>query len=706
MSQATSAAPAGLAEVASLVHECWLRSPGAPDRPLPVVTLLGRPGSGKTFTLEHLESVTRGTPVARIDFAEAADQRPHEVALHLAFLLSRRHPGIRPLRFPRLLIGLLAVQPELSLTDRRQAVRELRRALRRARSGSAAETGESIAGLIDVLGLSPVPGIDKIVGILLRGFEHMPASAFLNRALASYESSGGVAGNDAIEELVELNRRSRNGTPSDREYVDRRLCGAFLDDARAGFTRGRHEQNCLVLLDNIDHGHGGTEFLKVLLRLRTEAARSRTFDPLLIVATSATAQAIPGPCDGGPDDQHLEAAGEARHSRWLARAGEPPSEWWYPVRLRDFDQVEVSLEAARYETQNARRTGRTETGLLSHSTPLVHRLTYGHPWSVRQLHAAIARLAERHPDSHDLRGLLDASADGTDDSDGPGPDAAENGESRQQLPFLVHDYLLDGLTDDQRLAAMRIAAARTPKAAVNCGLLSDQPEHARDTVIRELRQRLWLTRPIPEDAHTRGGRGPSGYLRPSAGGTDAAADTTFDGRPVLHPWLRLLLLDRMSGPPGSLEDWQSTHRTLRDWHRRHEQPLDTLYHRLALDELDTVVEYFAAGLAAADLRPWLRELYHVTAAPLYRSQLSDDSPHHEARELALRHAPRAFAERTTGRPLAELCAALWLAGDPRNRLPPGAPELNFKIGTMFRQLAMAADSDADTLLDEAARYAD
>lgn len=498
VSQATSAAPAGLAEIASLVHECWLRYSGGPDRALPVITLLGRPGSGKTFALEHLESVTRGTPVARIDFAEAADQRPHEVALHLAFLLSRRHPGIRPLRFPRLLIGLLAVQPELSLTDRKQAARELRRALRRARSGYAAEAGENIAGLVDVLGLSPVPGIDLIVGILLRGFEHMPASAFLNRALASYGSSGGVAGNDAIEELVELNRRSRGHNASDREYVDRRLCGAFLDDARAGFTRGRHGQNCLALLDNIDHGHGGTEFLKVLLRLRTEAARSRTFDPLLIVATSATAQAIPGPCDGGPDDQHLEAAGEARYSRWLTLAGEPPSEWWYPVRLRDLDQVEVSLEAARYETQNARRTGRPETGLLTHSTPLVHRLTYGHPWSVRQLHAAIARLAERHPDSHDLRGLLDASTTGTGDADGPGAD----GESRQQLPFVVHDYLLGGLTDDQRLAAMRIAAARTPKAAVNCGLLNDQPEHARDTVIRELRQRLWLTHPIPEDANT------------------------------------------------------------------------------------------------------------------------------------------------------------------------------------------------------------
>ncbi|MGP3982126.1 hypothetical protein [Streptomyces sp. KR80] len=148
--------PAGLAEVADLAHECWLRPSAEPERPLPVIVLLGRPGSGKTYALDHFEAVTDGAPVARIDFAAAAEQRPHEVCLHLAFLLARKHRGSKPLRFPRLLLGLLAVQPQLSLTDRGQAVRELRQALRQARNRSAtADAGEGIAGLVETLGLSP-----------------------------------------------------------------------------------------------------------------------------------------------------------------------------------------------------------------------------------------------------------------------------------------------------------------------------------------------------------------------------------------------------------------------------------------------------------------------------------------------------------------------------------------------------------------------
>ncbi|MGP3984813.1 hypothetical protein ACTWQI_28045, partial [Streptomyces sp. KR80] len=425
------------------------------------------------------------------------------------------------------------------------------------------------------------------------------------------------------------------------------------------------------------------------------------YDPLLGVATSATTQAVPGPSDGRPDDPHIHRPAETSYTAWRARAGTPLSDWWYPVRLRDLDGVEVTLEAGRYEAEAARRTGRPETGALARATPLVHRLTYGHPWSVGRLHTAIDRLIEH--DREDLRGLLDtpllppAAGDG-----GPVP------TSRPQLAASVRDYLLTGLTDGQRAAATRIAAARTPKAAVNSGLLNDQPEHARDTVMRELRNRLWLSRPVPEDASTRGGTGPSGYLRLSAGAPGGdVPDTTYDGRPVLHPWLRLLLLDELSGPPtGSEEEWQSIHRVLADWHHRHGQPLDSLYHRLSLDQLDEVVRYFIDGLAAPDLRPWLRELYHVTAAPLYRAQLSDAPPHRRAGELAREHAPEAYADRDRGRPLAELSAALWLAGDPRNRLPPGRPQLNYKIGAMFRQLAMAADADADTLLDEAARYAD
>lgn len=726
--------PAGLAEVAEFVHDCWLRPSSGSGRPLPVIVLLGRPGSGKTYALDHFEAVTAGAPVARIDFASAADQRPYEVALHLAFLLARKYRGSKPLRFPRLLLGLLAVQPELSLTDRGQAIRELRAALRKARHrGDAVDAAEGAAAIVEALQLSPVPRIDVIVGVLLRSFEYLPAGTFLNRALASYGTSGAAS---ALDELVDLNRRGHGASAADREVVDRRLCQAFLDDLGAAYARGHRGHHCLALLDDLDHDPGSARFLDVLLQLRTARARAGAYDPLLIVATSATTQAVPGPCDGGPGDPHIHEPGAASYAAWRARAGTPLSDWWYPLRLRDLDEVEVALEASRYEAESARGTGRPETGLLSRSTPLVHRLTYGHPWSVARLLAAIDRLLDHDPGGlRGLRGLLDSpvpedspvlggsplrEAGGSPASDASAashasatadtataPSPVPAPRRGRQLAASVRDHLLSGLTDAQRAAATRIAAARTPKAAVNSGLLNGQPEHARDTVMRELRNRLWLSAPVPEDAATRGGTGPSGYLRtvPGPPGSDAP-DTTYDGRPVLHPWLRLLLLDELSGPPaGSRAEWRAIHGTLADWHRRHGQRLDALYHRLALDGVDEVVAYFATGLTAPDLRPWLRELYHVTAAPVYRAQLSDAPPPRRAGELAREHAPEAYEDRGLGRPLAELCAALWLAGDPRNRLPPGSPELNYKIAAMFRQLAMVADADADTLLDEAARFA-
>ncbi|MEU3462594.1 hypothetical protein ABZ721_21970 [Streptomyces sp. NPDC006733] len=674
------APPPGLGEIDALVHECWSRPVRAQDRALPLIALLGRPGSGKTFALDHFETVTRGAPAARIDFAAADTQRPYEVAVHLAFLLARKHTGIKPLRFPRLLLGLLAVQPELSLTDREQATRELRKALRQARTrGAAVDAGEGITTIVDSLGLSPIPGTDLIIGVLLRGFEYMPTRTFLNQTYHWYGSLGPPT---AMDELVELNLRSRSTAEEHREAVDRRLCEAFLADLRAAYAHGRRDHNCLVLLDNIDHSHG-TRFLDLLVRLRAEHAVSQPgrYDPLLIVATSATTRAVPGPADGRPGDPYIHPADRASYADWRPRTDAPPADWWYPVRLRDLYEVEVSLEAGRH-LEHATR--------LARATPLVHRLTYGHPWSVQQVHIAIGGLLAAGVSDRDLYGLLDTPVPG---------DGAVAGR-RPPLGAVARDYLLEGLTTDQRAATVPVAAARTPAAAVNSGLLNDLSEHARDTVMLELRNQLWLFAPVPEDANTRGGRGPSGYLA-------AAGDA--EQRPVLHPWLRLLLLEELAGqpgPPGGPTAWQQAHRTLGGWHERLGRPLDALYHRLALDELDAVVAYFAHGFGAPDAVPWLRELYHVTAAPMRRTQLTDAQPSHNAGQLAREHAPAAYADPVTGRPLAELAAALWLAGDPRNRLPPGRPELNYKISAMFRQLALAADADTDTLLDEAARFTD
>jgi hypothetical protein len=687
MSQGSSTTPAGQAEIAAFVRECWRRDTA---RPLPVIVLLGRPGSGKTYALEHFAHEAAGGITARIDYAPLPVQRPYEMAVHLAFLLARKHSRVRPPRFPRLMLGLLALNlSDLPLDNRDAARKQLKAALSTARSSTAVEAAEAAGGVIDNLGLSPVPNLELAAGLLVRGFTHLPPATALNRALVSYGRGSAKAGIDA---LIELNRRHRTGIPADAELVDRELCEVFLDDLTASFSSRGRLYNCLALLDNIGRPHV-TAFLETLCLLRAEKARSGTWDPLLIVATAASTRAVPGPSDGTPGDPHIRLPEELGYAAWHPRADAAPPHWWCPVRLRDLDEIEVGLEATRHEKERAaRRTGPPEPWVLPATTPLIHRLTYGHPWSVRTLHEVLAVLRAGGPADSDLRGLLAVRPPGLG----------------VPLSDVVRARLIAGFTADQQAAALLMAAARTPKSAVNAGLLNDQPEHARDTVIRELREGLWLSRRIPEDAHTRGGRGPSGYLLPQAGSRgESAVDSTFDTQPVLHPWLRLLLLDRLTDPAsGSLDDWRRLHEVLATWHERHHQPLDGLYHRLAQGGLQPVVDHFAAGVARADLVPWLRELYHVTAAPMYSPWLSGEAPQRQASELARELAPDAYADERLGRPLAELSAALWLAGDPRNRLPLGRPELNHKISAKLRQVAAVADADADTLLDEAARYTD
>ncbi|MFJ6695231.1 ATP-binding protein [Streptomyces sp. NPDC091272] len=704
MPQGSSTPPAGQTEIADFVRDCWRRRSA---RPLPLVVLLGRPGSGKTYALDHLAREAEGGITARVDFDRPSvleayrEQRPYQTALQLAFLLSRKHRGVTPPSFPRLMLGLLAIGLRLPADNREEARTKLKKELASARTDTAYEqAGEVLSSVAETFDLSPVP-LGSAVALLVRAFAHLPSEWVLRKSLRSY---GAGTSKEGLEALIDLNQLHHSDTPDSRERVDRAMCEAFLDDLVASFEHGSRLYNCLVLLDNIDNRPDVVHFLRTLTSLRAEKARGGVYDPLLLVATSATTRAVPGPADGRPDDPHLLHPDSLSYELWRSRPNAPPPQWWCPVRLRDLDEVEVTQEAIRYEQERARAAGHPQEWVLPGATPLIHRLTYGHPWSVHTLHGVLVSLRGGAPSESDLRGLLLVRPQG---AEGPPPDSPVTESAR--LADLMRERLLAGLGDDQRRAALLIAAARTPRAAVNAGLLGDQPEDARATLMRELRERMWLSRRVPEDAHTRGGRGPSGYLLPRTDerGRPASdeSDTTFDTQPVLHPWLRLLLLDALAGPPnGSLESWRALHGQLAHWHRTHHQPLDALYHQLARGGLSDVVDHFTTRVHDPDLVPWLRELYHVTAAPMYHSWLSDEPPRRLATDLARELAPDAVADPVLGRPTAELCAALWLAVDPRSRLPVNRPDLNQKIGALLRQLAAVADADADTLLDEAARY--
>jgi hypothetical protein len=503
---------------------------------------------------------------------------------------------------------------------------------------------------------------------------------------------GSHRGQPALDALVALNERSKSEAPADMDRVDRLLCEAFLADLRAAYHRpgglGR-DRNCLVVLDNIDRG-GGARFLSRLLDAR-ESLMEREgggCDPLLVVAASSTARAVPGPFDPGPAGLRISQARQASYEDWRAGIPQAPADtswWWYAVQLPDLTAGQVNRLAAAIDPK------------LPEATPLVHRLTYGHPWSVQRLQQAVARMID-HPDADSrLRGILDSGPVGPEVLATQPMDRAARVSLRQES---LH-YLLQDMEAEQLAALVTCAASRDIESAVNSPLLTGFPARIRETLLEETAARLWLVPTLTEDAGTRGGRG-SGYLPTT--GRNAHPQPLPDAL-APQPWLWLLLLRELAGrgPDGPYPDWETAHRSLRDWHADREgHQLSTLYHQLSLERVESVVGHLGGSLRTLPTEAWLYELYAITAAPMREPVDASVSASHRADQLARRLAPEAYHRH---RALALLVTALWLAVDPRNRLPSARPELNFTISASFRDLALhTPDADGSMLRSEAARY--
>ncbi|MCC3771622.1 hypothetical protein [Streptomyces sp. UNOC14_S4] len=668
--------PVGIQGIEDLFQECRTRvqdgrtatataTTAARDRHgLPVITLVGTRGSGKSTALNWLGYLGSHRPHALYDFGSAARRRPHEVAGRLAYGLSHRFPRQPALRFPRLTLGLLVVDPGLSLdpNDARRAGAQLRRALQEVREHTvAAERAADVADLLQDLSLVQIPGAGLLAGLIRRP-PNIPLGIARRTGLSWYAGP-----HTPLDELVALNRLSKSEADADRAAVDRRLCEAFLADLRGEYARRKRDRNCVVLLDNIDT-EGGREFLDLLLRLRDAATAP---DPLLVVATASDTARVPGPFARGPAGVRVHPPERSSYEDWERAVPEPPpdSSWrWYCVRLRDLTQGEVA------------QLGSEVAARLPEAPPLVHRLTGGHPWSVSRLLDAAALLAGRDDHETALRGILSLPVRPSDGT----PSGPPLGRA------VLHDLLQD-LTEDQRAALVVCAAARTFDSACDAGLLDSFSIHTRNTLAGLAGTRLWLVDPEPQDAGARGGRG-SGYL-------EHAHPHPLPGTPELHPWLRLLLLQKLARRRGV---WDDTHAHLQNWHRLHGHPLDVTYHALARGRLDDAVEHLALGLTELpDTDAWLYELYAVTAAPLREPVVPQWTAAVRVDGLAADLAPGSF---TTRRALTVLVTALWLAADPRNRLPSGSPELNLTIGSMFQDLALHSDPRRVGLRHEAAKY--
>ncbi|MFJ2110881.1 hypothetical protein ACIOEX_02965 [Streptomyces sp. NPDC087850] len=679
--------PQGVNGVVRLFSECRARAPGG--RELPVVALLGRRGGGKTTTLRWLGYLASNRPNAFYDFASAPAKRPHEVATRLALGLSYRFPRQPPVQFPRLALGLLVTRLQLSLddADTRKARAELKRGLRQARSSPEAreavgEAGE-VLGVLQDLNLVPLPGINLVLRLVQFSLPRLPVTMMWRAGLTWY----GDTPHRTVDALVALNQLAKSDEPEKKAQVDRQLCGAFLEDLRA--HDARHGQSldkvCVALLDNIDVPQG-REFLDLLVRIRdANAAADGVHDPLLVVATAANARAVPGPyAPGLPAELRVRPPEQASYADWERSIPRPASttRWhWYPVLLRDLTEPEIMVLAEQLAPPPV------------HTTPLVHRLSYGHPWSARTLLDAVYAIVERGGGAPELRQVLRTL------TSVPGPP-----EVPRTVDEAARRYLLRDLSPSQQSALVACSAARAFESAVDAGLLEAYDQHTKDSLHRDIDALLWLIPPVPEDAGTRGGRG-SGYLE----------YCREENRPpsTLQPWLRLVLLQALAAQPaGDRASWESAHQTLRAWHqgregaRRHR--LDAQYHSLALNELDGTVAYLHdrfTDLPTTD--QWLYELYTITAAPMRVPVVPlgpdepQSSPSDRVRELAGQLGPTSLTENWS---LTMLVTALWLAADPRNRVANAAPELNSTIAAMFHRLAALPSSSAAGLLREAGRY--
>ncbi len=418
-----------------------------------MITLLGRPGSGKTDLLRRLDHFTSASPNAFWNFAPAP-ARPHQVAGGLAYRLSRRLRGRRPLHFPLLTGGLVAVQPDLRMggRDRRRDRSALNEAMRRARKADAAEAAEMMAevvGVINDMNVIRFPGAGQLASLLLRDIAPRLLSALSHTGLDWYARG---TTQDPLDRLVELNQLSRVEDPSAAVEVDRKLCEAFLADLRAAYARrsgpGR-EHNCAVMLDNIDR-HGGAAFVSLLLEVREAARRSgEGRDPLLVVASCSTARAVPGPFDPGPAGLRIRTVRQAGHDDWSSVAPSPVTgdAWWYAVRLPDLTLGEVVL----LSENGGYRVGR--------ATELVHRLTYGHPQSVRTLLERAKGVTGRPDAGQRPRDILNDDPPAHSGTASPGR-ALEPSTGRELL-----DYLLKGVPAERLAGLVTCAAARDMEIA-------------------------------------------------------------------------------------------------------------------------------------------------------------------------------------------------------------------------------------------------
>ncbi|GAA1293578.1 hypothetical protein GCM10009634_47230 [Saccharothrix xinjiangensis] len=423
---------------------------------------------------------------------------------------------------------------------------------------------------------------------------------------------------DARDVMVALREAVRDGAAG-RAAVDRVVGRAFRADLREAFAgwfdRNRRTANCLVLLDNA-HLPAGRHFLRTLV----DGDEPRP-DPVVVVAAAARWDTAwdgrwqrPGiPVTRSADlPLPLGMAGVAR----AVDGDAPPASPWLLVRVG-----EVSAKDARRV-----RPADQADSVLAGAPSFLHRVTGGLPWAVHQV-IDVARTLPRNAPAEGLRTLFAV--------------ALEDGDRAVTLVDRSERHLLDGGFSLSELEDLTVASAtRDLGFPAGAGIPGVGPSRSAEALRAKLVNNFLLDRREGEPA-----------------------------RLVLQPWLRHVLLHRLASRPDDHRDsWEKVHSRGRRHHRAQENAVDSLYHGLALGDVDAVVEHLAGMLREPLDRAagwaWVDAFEAITSAP--NRLPKDQEPRRQVEHL--------IADRDAEDALPRLVVARWLqqdpTGDPAEHLRP------------------------------------
>ncbi|MFB7518200.1 hypothetical protein [Streptomyces sp. NPDC056144] len=558
----------------------------------PVTVFTGGRGMGKTALLKEVRNRYKGvTPLALLDCAridEPADHGPGWTPVtgalaDLAVKLSPRGPLVRPVRFPRLSLGLVAVaslgwrpgDEEQTAGDLRR-LRPLLTTVDATRGATAEWVGRVLTNLATTFAEATAPLAGPIAGATV---ETVLEEVFSRRQrtytnwYGTYRNAGGV-GRTGLQLLAadfeHGGERRREAEAFLVQTLTEDLLRAYTGLTQLGARVGRP----VLLLDNA-HEPLGRQLVEPILRARAGGRRDRT----VVLATSRV--------------REHEAMRHATRAQLPETAHRAPCPRGASVSSGILAVALTPLSPT--QTRNAFDDHDPEGTIPAELARAVHRLTGGRPGGVDRLGRAAGQAPPGQRAGLTPGGLLDLPVELREDAP---PVQVAPTLLAELLPVRRPEpYAVLAATHDEESARL-LAHARLQNESLDGDVALRVRDHLRSEDWRE---------------------GPGHF--------------------VADPLLRALLLHRLRFEDADhprYAQWRAVHETL----RRHYGPTPgpyRLHHDLALGDTEEAVTHFRATFPEQDVLGWLGRLRFVAAAPYPRDR---DRPRTDPRRaVALGQAP-------------------------------------------------------------------